>query len=253
MPVQMQSLKGHVCLITGASRGIGAHIACKVAAAGALTVINYLNSEHQALQLVEQLQINGYQAMAVKADISQGEDVEKIFAYIENKYGEVDMLVNNAGISLRRLFIDTSEAEWQEVIDINLKGSFLCCRRALPAMIRNRFGRIVNIASIWGLRGASCEVVYAVSKGGLIALTKSLAAEMGPSGINVNAVAPGPVETDMLYHELEDDDRNALIGEIPLRRLAIPDDIASACLFLLSPAGSYINGQIISLDGGWKV
>jgi 3-oxoacyl-[acyl-carrier protein] reductase len=176
-----------------------------------------------------------------------------MFAQIEDKWGSVDLLVNNAGISLKRLFAETSEEEWQQVMDINLKGAFLCCRRALPAMIRNRFGRIVNIASIWGLRGASCESVYAASKGGLIALSRSLAMEMGPSGITVNVIAPGPVETDMLLQELDNDERAMLSEEIPLGRLASPDDVASACLFLLSPTASYINGQVLGLDGGWKV
>ena len=176
-----------------------------------------------------------------------------MFARIEDKWGSVDLLVNNAGISLKGLLTETTEEEWQQVMDINLKGAFLCCRRALPAMVKKRFGRIVNIASIWGLRGASCESVYAASKGGLIALSRSLAMEMGPSGITVNVIAPGPVQTDMLLQELDSDERKALSEEIPLGRLASPDDVASACLFLLSPAASYINGQALGLDGGWKV
>jgi 3-oxoacyl-[acyl-carrier protein] reductase len=205
------------------------------------------------MHLLEELTEQGYQVMAVQADVSQGREVEAMFAQIEDKWGSVDLLVNNAGISLKRLFAETSEEEWQQVMDINLKGAFLCCRRALPAMIRNRFGRIVNIASIWGLRGASCESVYAASKGGLIALSRSLAMEMGPSGITVNVIAPGPVETDMLLQELDNDERAMLSEEIPLGRLASPDDVASACLFLLSPTASYINGQVLGLDGGWKV
>lgn len=252
MATQKQPLKGHICLVTGASRGIGACIARTVAAAGASTVINYRNSELQAKILLEELQEKGYQAMAIKADVSRSQEVEFMFAAIEQEWGSVDLLVNNAGISLRRLFTETSEEEWQQVMDINLKGSFLCCRRALPAMIRNRFGRIINIASIWGLRAASCEVVYAASKGGLIALSRSLAAEMGPSGITVNAIAPGPVDTEMLDHELEESDRKSLIDEIPLGRLATPDDVASLCLFLLTES-AYINGQVITLDGGWKI
>jgi len=246
-------LRGHICLVTGSSRGIGAQIARTVAVAGARTVINYHSSQQQAMQLVEELTEQGCQVMAVQADISQGREVEAMFARIEDKWGSVDLLVNNAGISLKRLFTETSEEEWHQVMDINLKGAFLCCRSALPAMIRTRFGRIVNIASIWGLRGASCETVYAASKGGLIALSRSLAMEMGPSGITVNVIAPGPVETDMLLQELDNDERAMLSVEIPLGRLASPDDVASACLFLLSPAASYINGQVLGIDGGWKV
>lgn len=253
MLAEDKHLKGHICLVTGASRGIGAAIARTVASAGAFTVINYLNSEDEALQLTKELNAQGHRTMAVKADVSQMADVKDMFARVEDKWGSVDLLVNNAGISLRALFTDTSEEDWQRVIDINLKGAFLCCRQALPSMIRKRFGRIVNISSIWGIRGASCEVVYAVSKGGLIALSRSLAAEMGPSGITVNAVAPGPVETDMISRELDSQEKTDLTEEIPLGRMAYPDDIASACLFLLSPAASYINGQVIGLDGGWKV
>lgn len=253
MPSECNYLKGHICLITGSSRGIGAQIARTVAAAGARTVINYLSSQQEAMQLQGELNEQGYQVMAVRADISQGREVEAMFAQIEDKWGSVDLLVNNTGISLKGLFTETSEEEWQQVMDINLKGAFLCCRRALPVMVRNRFGRIVNIASIWGLRGASCESVYAASKGGLIALSRSLAMEMGPSGITVNVIAPGPVETDMLLQELDNDERAMLSEEIPLGRLATTDDVASACLFLLSPAASYINGQVLGLDGGWKV
>jgi 3-oxoacyl-[acyl-carrier protein] reductase len=253
LPAEYNHLKGHICLVTGSSRGIGAQIARTVAAAGARTVINYHSSQQQAIQLLGELTEQGYQVMAIQADVSQSREVEAMFAQIETEWGSIDLLVNNAGISLKGLLTETSEEEWQQVMDINLKGAFLCCRRALPAMVRNCCGRIINIASIWGLRGASCESAYAASKGGLIALSRSLAAEMGPSGINVNVIAPGPVETDMLLQELDCDERTALTEDIPLGRLASPDDVASACLFLLSPAASYINGQVLVLDGGWKV
>ena len=150
MPAEYNHLKGYICLVTGSSRGIGAQIARTVAAAGARTVINYHSSKQQAMQLLGELTEQGYQVMAVRADISQGWEVEAMFAQIEDKWGSVDLLVNNAGISLKGLVTETSEEEWQQVMDINLKGAFLCCRRALPAMVRNRFGRIVNTASIWG-------------------------------------------------------------------------------------------------------
>lgn len=253
LPAEPYSLKGHICLITGASRGIGAEVARAAAAAGAATVINYHTSEPEALQLLEDLTARGCRAMAVRADISRSREVEAMFARIEAEWGTVDLLVNNAGVSLKRLLTETSETEWQQIMDINLKGAFLCSRQALPAMIKKRFGRIVNIASIWGLRGASCEAVYAAAKGGLIALSRSLAAELGSSGICVNALAPGPVQTDMLNQELDPDEMTALAADIPLGRLATPKDIASVCLFLLSPAAAYINGQVIGLDGGWKV
>jgi len=241
-----------VCIVTGASRGIGAAIARTVAARGVSVAINYYSSEREALQLEEELRDRGFHALAVQADVGREEDVEAMFARVERKLGPVNMLINNAGISLRSLITETTEDQWQRVMDTNLKGAFLCCRRALPNMVRQRFGRIVNIASIWGITGASYESVYAASKGGLITLTKSLAGEVGPSGITVNVIAPGPVETDMLKGELDIQERLDLASEIPAGRLGFPEEIASACIYLLSWQASFINGQVISIDGGWK-
>lgn len=245
-------LDNHVCLITGASRGIGAAIARKVAACGAKVAVNYFSSQEKALQLVYELRKYDISAIAVQGNVSNEKEVEAIFSCIESELGPVDMLVNNAGVDLRALVTETSVNEWQRVMDINLKGPFLCCRRALPEMIRARFGRIINISSIWGLTGASFESVYAASKGGLITLSKSLASEVGPSGITVNAIAPGAVETDMLLAELDHEERSELAREIPVGRLAQPREIAAACAYLLSDEASYINGQVLSIDGGWK-
>lgn len=254
MPVEGHNgLKGRICLVTGASRGIGAAVARAVAAEGAGVAVNYFSSEREALLLVDELKALGVPALAVQGDVGSEADVEAIFKNIETELGQVDMLINNAGISLRALVTETSTAQWQKVMDTNLKGAFLCCRRALPHMIRQRFGRIVNIASVWGINGAACEAVYAASKGGLISLTKSLAKEVGPSGINVNAVSPGPVETDMLRKELDNEERNNLAAEIPAGRLGYPEEVASACVYLLSRHSSYINGQVLTIDGGWKI
>lgn len=191
------NLAGRICLVTGSGRGIGAAIICAAAARGAAVVINYLHSEKEAQFLLSQLQTKKVPSIAVRADVSREEEVIQMFETIEKDLGEVDLLVNNAGISLRSLVQETRTEQWENVIGTNLKGTFLCCRQAVPAMVRKKFGRIVNIASTQGITGASFESVYAASKGGIIALSKSLGAELGPSGITVNAISPGPVASDM--------------------------------------------------------
>lgn len=244
--------KNPVCLVTGGSRGIGRAIVWELAQNGWQLAINYLHSEDHARSIEEECLNLGINAISVAADVSQAQDVERMFLEVEEKLGPVNYLVNNAGVDLRCLLTDTSEEEWYRIMDTNLKGPFLCCRRALPHMIRSRFGRIVNIASIWGITGASFESIYAASKGGLIALSKSLASELGPSGITVNAIAPGPVLTPMLDSELTTEEQVDLASDIPLGRLGSPQDVASLCRFLLSDQAAYINGQIIAVDGGWK-
>ncbi len=245
------NLTGRICLVTGSGRGIGAAIVCAAAARGAAVVINYLHSEKEARFLLSQLQTQKVTSIAVRADISREEEVIQMFETIEKELGEVDLLVNNAGISVRSLVQDTRTEQWEKVIGTNLKGTFLSCRQAVPAMVRKKFGRIVNIASTQGVTGASCESVYAASKGGIIALSKSLGAELGPSGITVNAISPGPVASDMLYTDLNAEEVSMLTDQIPLGRIAQPKDIAQACIFLLSSSADYINGQVINVDGGW--
>jgi len=245
------NLAGRICLVTGSGRGIGAAIICAAAARGAAVVINYLHSEKEAQFLLSQLQTKKVPSIAVRADVSREEEVIQMFETIEKDLGEVDLLVNNAGISLRSLVQETRTEQWENVIGTNLKGTFLCCRQAVPAMVRKKFGRIVNIASTQGITGASFESVYAASKGGIIALSKSLGAELGPSGITVNAISPGPVASDMLCRDLNAEEVNMLTDQIPLGRIAQPEDIAQACIFLLSSSADYINGQVINIDGGW--
>lgn len=247
----VNDLQGKVCLITGASRGIGAAIARSAAQRGAAVAVNYLNSDKQAAHEVEAIRRMGARAIAVGADVSSPAGVDKLFLQVEQELGPVDLLVNNAGRSLQKLVTHTSDNEWDETINTNLKGPFLCCRRALPHMIRQHSGRIVNIASIWGMAGASCESIYAASKGGLVLFTRSLAKEVGPSGITVNAIAPGPVDTDMLRGELSTQECQDLAREIPLGRLGCPEEVASLCVYLLGESASYITGQVIAVDGGW--
>lgn len=242
-----------VCLVTGGGRGIGATIVRTLAAEGIAVALNYNRSVAAAANLVKELMDQGQRVLAVKADISVAAQVEAMFSQVEDKLGPVEWLVNNAGISLRGLLQDTTEDQWDELMGVNFKGAFLCMRRALPGMISQRQGSIVNIASVWGQQGAAFESIYAASKGGLIALTRSLAAEVGPSGIRVNALAPGPILTDMLREEISSEELLDLVGEIPLGRLGKPEDVAAACLFLLSQQAAFINGQVITVDGGWKV
>lgn len=248
----LKPLDGQVCLITGAAKGIGAAIARAAAKQGASVVVNYRTSEAQARQLTRELQRNGHNAVAIQANVAEEQETKNLFDNIKQIFGEVDLLVNNAGIALRSLLQETSLSDWEQVMDSNLKSAFLCCREALPSMIRKRYGRIVNIASIQGIGGASFESVYAASKGGLIALTRSLGSEVAPCGITVNALAPGAVSTEMVSSQLDEADLADLVAEIPAGRLARPEEIADACLYLLSPEANYINAQVLSIDGAWK-
>ena len=245
-------LAGKICLVTGSGRGIGAAIARAAADQGAGVVIHYRHSAREASALLSELETKGTRALAVQAGVGDERAVDAMFSLVEQKMGTVDLLVNNAGISLRKLITDTSIEDWYRVMDTNLKGVFLCSRRAVSPMIRQRYGRIVNIASIWGLHAGAMESVYAASKGGVVALSKSLATELGPSGITVNAICPGPVETALLKAELDTGELEALAVDLPLGRLASPGDVAELCAFLLSERAAYINGQVITLDGGWK-
>lgn len=188
--------------------------------------------------------------MTVSADLRSREQIERMREKLESHGLMPDILVNNAGISHYGLLSDVTEEIWDEVMAINLKGTFLCTQIMMPHMISQRYGRIINVSSIWGLSGASCEVLYSTTKGGVNAFTKALAKELAPSGVTVNAVAPGAVQTSMLNH-LDQDELKMLEEEIPAGRLAQPDEISSLVYFLALPESGYINGQIISPNGGW--
>lgn len=239
-------------LITGASAGIGASTANMLARSGWRVVINYNHSEKEASDLCKNIRSSGGDALAVKADVSLRCEVEDMFAVINKEFGGVDALVNNAGISKISLFSDVTEEEWQRMIGVNLTGAFNCIQMALPHMINRKSGAIVNISSIWGLVGASCEVAYSATKSGLIGMTKALAKELGPSGIRVNCVAPGVIATRM-NADLDDATLSSLKEETPLMRIGTPEDIACTVRYLLSEDASFVTGQVISPNGGFTI
>jgi 3-oxoacyl-[acyl-carrier protein] reductase len=237
-------------LITGASRGIGAAIAERFASVGLNVVIHYLNSHESANQVARRCIQLGSNAMTITADLRSADQIERMREKLD-KHGMVpNILVNNAGISHYGLLSDVSEAEWDDVMNVNVKGTFLTTKAFMPAMISAKYGRIINVSSIWGISGASCEVVYSTAKGGINSFTRALAKELAPSGITVNAVAPGAVETDMMAGFAKDEIA-AIQQEIPAGRLAHPDEIASLVYFLALPESGYITGQVISPNGGW--
>ena len=237
-------------LVTGASRGIGAAIARKFGKLGYRVCVNYNNSADEAAKVVDALKQIGSLAKAYKADVSNSLEVKKMFEEIEKDFGGVDILINNAGVSLEKMLCDTTDEYFDYLMDINLKGVFNCTRQAQGYMVRNHRGAIVNISSIWGEVGASCETVYSASKAGIIGFTKALAKELAPSGITVNCLSPGAVDTDMNSF-LSDDEKSALIDEIPLSRFATPSEIASAVVFLCEHP--YITGQNLSVNGGFVI
>ncbi|MGN0470358.1 MAG: elongation factor P 5-aminopentanone reductase [Acutalibacteraceae bacterium] len=239
-------------LVTGASRGIGAETARLFAENGDNVFINYNRSEKSAFELYNELKAKGYSVNTIKADVSLSEEVGKMFDEIETLCGGIDILVNNAGIAQTKLFTDVTDDDWNRMVGINLNGAFYCCRRAIPYMVHNHFGRIVNISSMWGQVGGSCEVHYSAVKAAVIGLTKGLAMEEGLSGITVNCIAPGVIKTDMTSN-LSEDDFNALKNETPTGTLGTPYDVARVVLFLASDNSSFITGQVLGVNGGFVV
>lgn len=239
-------------LITGASRGIGRAIAVRLAADGYKVIINYRQNAKAAEQVCRHIQQNGGSALPLSADVSQPEAVAQLFEQIQTQLGGVDVLVNNAGIAHFGLISDLTLAEWRRIFAVNVDGAFNCIQAAIPHMIHQKKGVIINIASIWGLVGASCEAAYSASKGALIALTKALAKELGPSQIRVNCVAPGVIDTEM-NSRLNPDEIAALKDETPLGCLGRPEDVAAAVSWLTSPQAQFITGQIISPNGGFTI
>ena len=235
-----------VVLITGASRGIGRDIAIVLAKNGHKVIANYNKSEQQAIKL----QNENENIEIYKADVSRREEVHKMVEGILKKYGRIDVLINNAGISENKLFTDASDQDWTRMININLYSVFCVTQEVLPNMIHNKKGCIVNISSIWGMVGASCETIYSVTKAGINGMTKALAKELGPSNVRVNAIAPGIIDTDMNKNLTQEDIKN-IEEEIPLEKIGKGLDIARCVEWIIQD--EYTTGQIISINGGWII
>mgnify|MGYP006276059481 FL=1 len=242
------SLQGSVALVTGASRGIGRAVAQALAAEGAKVVVNYARSGTAAEELVSQIAADGGSAIALQADVSKADEVEKLISSVLETFGRIDILVNNAGITRDTLLLRMKPEDWQAVIDLNLTGVFLCTRAVAKTMLKQRAGRIINIASVAGQMGNPGQANYSAAKAGVIGFTKTVAKEMAPRGVTVNAVAPGFIETDMTSELPNTDD---ILKFIPLGRFGKPEDIAGMVRFLAAdPAAAYITGQVFNVDGG---
>lgn len=239
-------------LVTGASRGIGKAIATLFAENNYNVLINYNKSEEEAMNLYNSLKSKGYSVDVYKADVSKKEEVNMMINYCIGKFEKIDVLINNAGISKTNLFTDISYEEWDEVMATNLNGVFYTTKKALQYMIPEMSGKIINISSIWGMVGGSFEVHYSASKAAVIGMTKALAKELGPSNIQVNCIAPGVIQTDML-NNVSQETLEMLREETPLMKLGTVEDIAHTALFLASENANFITGQVISPNGGFVI
>lgn len=239
-------------LITGASKGIGATMAIMYAEKGYNVVMNYNNSVQSAVLLQKSLKESGYNVIAYKANVKNRMEVELMVKETIYRFGSIDILVNNAGIASQGLFTDLSEQEWNDIIGVNLTGTFNCCQAVLPHMINQKSGSILNISSMWGEVGASCEVAYSASKAAVIGLTKALAKEVGPSGITVNCITPGLIDTAM-NQNLPIDAVAEMLEETPLGRMGTTNDVASAALYLTSEEAGFITGQVLGVNGGFVI
>lgn len=239
-------------LVTGGAGGIGEAIVRRLCADSFTVIINYFSSEEKAKALSSELVLSGFDCFAVKADICDEKQVEAMISHIVERTGGIDVLVNNSGVALQKLFDLTTAEEWNKIQSVNLTGTFNCAKAVVPHMLSKKYGRIINISSMWGQIGASCEVAYSSAKAGVIGLTKALAKELAPSGITVNCVSPGAVDTAMMK-KFSQEEIAALCEEIPVGRLASPEEIADAVAFFANERASYITGQNLGVNGGMVV
>lgn len=247
LPENLQHLKDKVAIITGGSRGIGRAAALALASSGAKVVVNYARSSDAADAVVREIQAAGGEAIAFQADVSQSEDVDNLIKQTLDKFKRIDVLVNNAGITKDTLLLRMKPEQWQAVIDLNLTGVFLCTKAVSKTMLKQKSGRIINIASIAGQMGNPGQANYSAAKAGVIGFTKTVAKELASRGVTVNAVAPGFIETDMT-HDLKSED---IVKLIPLGRYGKPEEVAGTIRFLAAdPAAAYITGQVFNVDGG---
>ena len=245
----MRKLEGKVAVVTGASRGIGRAIALKLADEGAKVVVNYSGSQAKAEEVVARIQENGGEAIAVQASVSQTEEVTALIDTAVKTFGSLDILVNNAGITRDNLLMRMKEDEWDDVLNTNLKGVFLCTKAVTRQMMKQRAGRIINISSIVGVAGNAGQANYVAAKAGVIGLTKTTAKELASRNILVNAIAPGFIETEMT-DQLPEKLKQGMLTQIPLAKLGQPEDIAKAVAFLASDDANYMTGQTLHIDGG---
>ncbi|MBD9292939.1 MAG: 3-oxoacyl-[acyl-carrier-protein] reductase [Coprococcus eutactus] len=245
-------LKDKVAVVTGAGRGIGREIAKTFAGYGAKVVVNFNGSEERANSLVEEVKAAGGEAVAFKANVADFAEAEALMKFAVATYGRIDILVNNAGITRDNLVLGMKEADFDDVININLKGTFNCIKHAYRTMMKQKYGRIINMSSVVGIEGNAGQVNYAASKAGVIGITKSIAKELGSRGITANAIAPGFIKTDMT-DALSDKAKEAMLDHITVKRLGEVSDIAETAAFLASDNASYITGQVIKVDGGMSL
>lgn len=245
-------LKDKVAVVTGAGRGIGREIAKTFAGYGAKVVVNFNGSEERANSLVEEIKAAGGEAVAFKANVADFAEAEALMKFAVATYGRIDILVNNAGITRDNLVLGMKEADFDDVININLKGTFNCIKHVYRTMMKQKYGRIINMSSVVGIEGNAGQVNYAASKAGVIGITKSIAKELGSRGITANAIAPGFIKTDMT-DALSDKAKEAMLDHITVKRLGEVSDIAETAAFLASDNASYITGQVIKVDGGMSL
>lgn len=245
--------QNQVVLVTGASGGIGKAVAEKFAQNGYRVAVHYHNGKERAEALQKQLEQQGCSVMTIQADLRDSMQVQAMIGQIERSWGGVDVLVNNAGVAQQKLFTDITDEEWRNMFAVHVDGAFYCSRAVLPAMIQKKRGCIINVSSMWGQIGGSCEVHYSAAKGALQAMTQALAKEVGPSGIRVNCVAPGVILTEMNTRMFDQDTLEALKEETPLETLGTTEDVANMIYFLASAEAGFITGQIIGVNGGMVI